>query len=86
MNQAWMEGVLQELKWRDEKIMKLENKLHKAAILIEEGDSESMELKREYIRDLGSWGVVATPHSIETCIGEFFKTVGGYPAGGGGHH
>ena len=47
MNQAWMEGVLQELKWRDKKIMKLEYKLHKAAMLIEEGDSESMDLKRE---------------------------------------
>ena len=46
INQAWMEGVLQELKWRDEKIMKLENELHKAALLIEEGCSGSKELKR----------------------------------------
>ena len=75
LNQTWTQSVLKELKEKNDKIMKLEMKLLKAAILIEEGGSAS-ELGLEgpslpyenpalsasdiAIRDQGCWETVST--------------------------
>ena len=39
MNQSWIQNVLQENRLKDDKIMQLEIKILKAALIIEEGEN-----------------------------------------------
>ena len=43
LNQAWMQGVLEEMKLKDEEIMQLEIKLLKTALIIEEKDDPPLD-------------------------------------------